>query len=167
MEGHGESLTEAFGLVVHGPRPDRVDVAPIGLRLRVHEGLAVNLTGGRLQEHRSLPPGQFQQVGDSPASGGQDLEGERPEVRRRGRARQVHDSLEGPWESQVRTDAPLDESHAAAVQQGLYVVSRARDQVVHAHDLVSPVEQAGAESGPDEAGSPGDQHSHHERPIPR
>ena len=48
--GHRERLGVALGLVVHAARADRVHVAPVGLRLRVHERIAVHLAGGGDQE---------------------------------------------------------------------------------------------------------------------
>src|SRR5258708_24697690 len=50
--GHRQGLRVALGLVVDTPRADRVDVAPVGLRLGVFEGVAVDLGGRRGQEAR-------------------------------------------------------------------------------------------------------------------
>ena len=47
--GHRHRLGEALGLVVDAARADRVDVAPVGLLLRVLERVAVDL--GRRGEH--------------------------------------------------------------------------------------------------------------------
>ncbi len=52
--GHGDGLGKALGLVVHAPRPHRVDVAPVVLALRVDEGVAVGLRGRGEQEAGAL-----------------------------------------------------------------------------------------------------------------
>jgi hypothetical protein len=44
-----QRLGAALALVVAGARPDRVDVAPIRLRLGMHDGVPVDLRGGGLQ----------------------------------------------------------------------------------------------------------------------
>ncbi len=58
MRRHGERLGEALGLVVDTARPDRVDVAPVRLGLGVHDGIAVDLTGRRQDEARSVGGGE-------------------------------------------------------------------------------------------------------------
>ena len=52
--GHRHGLGEALGLVVDPARADRVDVAPVGLLLRVLQGVAVDLRGGGDDEARAL-----------------------------------------------------------------------------------------------------------------
>ena len=46
----GQTLGGALPFVVAGPLSDRVDVAPVGLGLRVLERVAVDLGGGGEQE---------------------------------------------------------------------------------------------------------------------
>jgi hypothetical protein len=52
--GHRHRLGEPFRLVIYAARPDRVDVAPIVLRLWVDEGIAVAFGGRGEKEFRSL-----------------------------------------------------------------------------------------------------------------
>ena len=52
--GHRQRLGVALRLVVDAARADRVHVAPVRLRLRVHERVAVDLGGRRQQEARAL-----------------------------------------------------------------------------------------------------------------
>ena len=56
--GHRHRLGEALGLVVAAARADGVDVAPVFLRLRMHERVAVNFRGRGNQEARALFHGQ-------------------------------------------------------------------------------------------------------------
>src|SRR6202044_1203833 len=60
--GHGQRLGEAFRLVVHTARADRVYVAPVVLALRVDQRIAVYLGGRGEQEARALLPRQPQRV---------------------------------------------------------------------------------------------------------
>ena len=46
----GQTLGRALAIVVAGALADRVDVAPVGLRLRVLERVAVDLGGGGEEE---------------------------------------------------------------------------------------------------------------------
>ncbi len=50
---HGHGLGEPLGLVVDAPGADRVDVAPVGLRLRMHQGVPVRL-GSRCKQKPGL-----------------------------------------------------------------------------------------------------------------
>ena len=55
-----QRLGAALALVVAGARTDRVDVAAIGLRLRVHERVAVNLAGRGVEDACARALGQAQ-----------------------------------------------------------------------------------------------------------
>src|SRR3546814_18720577 len=57
---HRHGLGVALGLVVDAPGPDRVHVAPVRLRLRVHQRVAVHLARGGQEELRALGLGQAQ-----------------------------------------------------------------------------------------------------------
>ncbi len=52
--GHRHRLGEALGLVVDAARADRIHVAPVALRLRMHERIAVHLGGRGQEEPRAL-----------------------------------------------------------------------------------------------------------------
>src|SRR5215467_8974004 len=45
MVGHRHSLRKPFRLVVDSARTDRINIPPIGLRLRIHEWITVNFGG--------------------------------------------------------------------------------------------------------------------------
>ena len=55
-------LGETLGLVVNAARPDGVDVAPIALRLRMDQRIAVALRGRGEEEGRLLRLGQAERV---------------------------------------------------------------------------------------------------------
>ena len=60
--GHRQRLGVALGLVVDAARADRVDVAPVGLGLRMDLRVAVDLGGRRDQEARAVLLGQPERV---------------------------------------------------------------------------------------------------------
>ncbi len=62
MIGHGDRLGEPLGFVVTASRPDRIDVAPIILTLRVNFGITIDLGCTGQQEPRILGFGQTQRI---------------------------------------------------------------------------------------------------------
>ena len=73
---HGHGLGEALGLVVDAPGADRVDVAPVGLGLRVDERVAVHLAGRGQEEAGALVLGQAERVVGAEAADLQGLDGD-------------------------------------------------------------------------------------------
>ena len=60
--GHRQRLGETLGLVVAAARADGVDVAPIFLRLRMHERVAVNFRSGGDEEARFFFLGETERL---------------------------------------------------------------------------------------------------------
>jgi hypothetical protein len=52
MISHGHGFLKSFGLVVHAAGPYGVDIAPVFFRLRVNEGVAIDLRGGGNEDPR-------------------------------------------------------------------------------------------------------------------
>ena len=94
--GHGHRLGEPLGLVVDPARADRVDVAPVGLRLRVDLRVAVRLRGGGEQEARALLPGQPERVQRADRADLQRLDRQLQVVDRRGGRGEVQDGVDRP-----------------------------------------------------------------------
>ena len=70
--GHGDGLGEPLGFVVHAARADGIDVAPVGLGLRMLKRVAVHLRGRGEQKCRALFLGKTEGV---VSAEGADLEG--------------------------------------------------------------------------------------------
>src|SRR5712692_586087 len=62
LVGHGEGLGRPLGLVVHAPRPDRVHIPPVGLRLGTDLRIAVHLRGRRQEEDGLFGASQPKQI---------------------------------------------------------------------------------------------------------
>ncbi len=163
--GHGERLGEALGLVVDAPRPDRVDVAPVGLHLGVDEGVAVDLARRCQEEPRPLGLGQAQQVVGPQAAHLHDLDGDLRKVLRRRGARQVHDRVDLAGHHQVLGHVAHDEGEARACCQLGHVLLDAGHQVVDTDHLVAPSDERPAQVRPQEAGASA-HHDPHVRPTP-
>jgi len=64
---------EALRLVVNTARTDRIDVSPIGLRLRMLQWVSVHLAGGGQHHPGAAPLGNVEDVGCAKRSGAQGL----------------------------------------------------------------------------------------------
>ena len=61
IAGH-QGFGEPLALVIAGPGPDRIDVAPVRFALRVFLGVAVDLACAGVQETRSVPARELKQL---------------------------------------------------------------------------------------------------------
>ena len=165
--GHRHRLGEALGLVVHAARADRVDVAPVRLRLRVHLRVAVDLAGRGEEEPGVLGLGQAEAVVRAQAADLQDLDRDALEVDRRRRAGEVHDRVDLAGHPHVLADVVLDEREPAVAEQLLDVGHGTGDEVVDGDDTITAIEQRPAEVRAEEAGAAGDDDARHgQRPMP-
>ena len=62
MVGHGERFLETLGLVVHAAFAHGVHMAPVGLVLRMHLGIAVHLAGAGHEDAGLLRQRETEQV---------------------------------------------------------------------------------------------------------
>ena len=92
--GHRQRLGVALRLVVDAARPDRVDVAPVGLRLRVHLRVAVHLARRREQEARALHLREAERVVRAVRADLERLQRQPQVVDRARRAREVVDEVD-------------------------------------------------------------------------
>ncbi len=89
-----QGLGAALAFVVAGARPDRVDVAAIALRLRMHGRVAIDLRGRGLEDLGLQPLGQAQHVDRADHAGLGRLHRIELVVDRRGRAGEVVDLVD-------------------------------------------------------------------------
>jgi hypothetical protein len=157
---HHERLGVPLGLVVHTPRADRVDVAPIRLDLGVHRWIAVDLGCRRHQEAGAVPERQVEQRSRAVTARIQRLERQLEVVDRRRRRGQVVDAIDLGGDVEPATDVGLYEREAPVPRQVCDVARIPRDEVVDRDDVVSVREQSIDEVGPDEAGAAGDDDTH-------
>ena len=168
--GHGHRLGEALGLVVDAAGADRVDVAPVGLGLRVHLRVAVDLAGRGQEEAGALGLGQAEGVVGAEAADLQGLDRHLEVVDGRRRAGEVHARRRpAPGTHTKRLTSCSTNVKPWLAEEVLDVGGRAGDEVVDADDLVAPGEQGVGEVRAEEAGPAGDDDAGHQaqtRPMP-
>ncbi len=152
-----QRLGAALALVVAGARPDRIDVAPVALGLRVHGGIAVDLRGRGLQDRNPEPLGEAQHVDRAEHAGLGRLHRIELVVHRRGGTGEVVDPIHFHVERPRHVVARQVE--AGLADQVLDVASGARVEVVDAEHLLALGYQPFAEVGADEPGAARDQHA--------
>ena len=158
--GHRQRLRVALRLVVDTAGPDRVDVAPVGLRLRMHLRITVDLARRGEQEARALELRQPERVMGAVRADLQGLQRQPQIVDRARRARQVIDEIHRLLDPDrlgqiVRDERELVLPHVLDVRQ------RARLQVVDTDHPVTPLQQRVTEMRTEKTGTAGDDRSRH------
>ena len=158
--GHRHRLGEPLGLVVHPADPDRVDVPPVPLGLRVFERVAVHLAGAGEQERRPVGLGQPEGV----------VRPERPDLERlyrvfevidrAGRAGEVEDVVDRVADLQRGRDVVPDVPEPGVGPERVEVFEAPGDEVVDGDDLVPGGQEPLAQVGADEPGPAGDECPH-------
>ena len=159
--GHRQRLGVALRLVVDAARADRVDVAPVGLGLRVHLRVAVDLARRGDQEARALPLREAERV----------VRAVRADLQRRERRAQVVDRARERGEVEDEVDALVDPDRLDDVvvdERELVARGRARCSRASPVSRLSTqitrwplLEQVVAEVRPEEAGAAGDDGGRH------
>ena len=161
MVGHGERLLEAFGLVVYAARADGVHIAPVGLCLRVHRGIAVHLRGRGNQNPRLLGQGQAQTIVGAQGTYFQRLDGNLQVVYGRRRRCKVKDVVQRTVQVDVRADVVVHKGEFRQALEVLQVAQIASNQIVHSHHFVAFRDEAVAQVGTQESGGAGDEDAGH------
>ena len=136
-------------------------VTPVGLGLRVHLRVSVDLAGGSEEEPSPLGLGQTECVVGAQAPHLEYLDRNAVEIDRRSRTGEVHHRIDLARDPHVGAHVVLHEREAGPTEESFDVGERARDQVVEAHPLVAPIQKASAQVRAQEAGTPGDHHAGH------
>src|SRR5690606_31736500 len=132
MVGHGHGLSEAFGFVVDTAQARRVHITPVGLRLRMHQGIAVDLTRGGQQQAGTFVFGETERLVRAQRTDLQRLNGILQVVDRGGRAGKMKHIVQRSLDEEVVRDVELDELKAGISDEMGDVLRRSRDEVVDA-----------------------------------
>ena len=154
--GHRQRLGETLGLVVTAARADGVDVAPVFLRLRMHQRVAVNFGSRGQQEARVFFLGQAERLVRAERA---DLEGLNRQfqiINRAGRRREMPDVIHRAFQEQEFGDILLNELELRIAAEVRDVVHAAGDEIVYADDFVAARDQQVGEMRAEKAGGPGD-----------
>jgi hypothetical protein len=147
----------ALAFIVAGAWADRIDVAPIGLGLRMDARVAVHLRCGRLEDAALEPLGQAQHVDGAVHAGLGGLHRVVLVVDRRSRAGEVVDFVDLDIERKRHIVAQQLETRVA--EQMADVLLAAREEVVDADDIVPVGQEAITQVRAEKTGAAGDQHS--------
>ena len=72
--GHRECFTETLCFVVTTAWPNWVNISAVGLGLRVHQGITVNLAGGRQEKDSLIFHGAVKKIARASAANRQNFE---------------------------------------------------------------------------------------------
>ncbi len=159
-----QGLGAALALVVAAADADRVDLAPVALRLRMHFRIAVDFAGRGLQDARLDPLGQAQHVDGAVHAGFGGLHRVVLVVHRAGRAGQVENAVH--LDVQREGDVVAHQLEIRLVQQLQQVVLAAGEVVVDAQHVVAAPDQAVAQVRAEETRTAGHQHFSHAAAAP-
>jgi len=128
-------LGDALPLVVAGPRPDGVHVAPVVLFLRVHLGVPVDLRRAGQQHPRLHMAGEAEEVEGPEGAGLDGLDGVVLVVLRGCRARQVVDLV--ALEEEGPSDVVVHQLEVRVTDPMLHVPPPPGEEVVNDHDVMA------------------------------
>ena len=158
--GHRQRLGVALRLVVDAARADRVDVAPVRLRLRMHLRVAVDLARRGEQEARALELGEAERVVRPVRADLERLQRQAQVVDRARRAREVVDEVDRLVDPDRVRQVVREEDEL--VRCGCARCSRAsRSRGCRRRSPGGPGEQRVAEVRAEEAGTAGDDGGRH------
>src|SRR4051812_41547810 len=147
---HRQRLGVALRLVVHAARADGVDVAPVRLRLRRHQRVAVDLARRREQEPRALVLREAERVVSPVRPDLERVQRQAHVVDRARDGRQVVDDVDRLADVDVLDDVVVHERELGPATDVRDVLEAAGLEVVDADDAVVPRQQVIAEMGAEE-----------------
>jgi hypothetical protein len=153
-------------LVVHAPRADRVDVAPVRLVLRMDLRVAVDLARRRQQVPGAGGLREAERVVGTERADLQCLDRVLEVVPRARRAREVQDGVDGAFDVDVLGDVVLPQVEGGNAEKIFDVRDPARQEAVDREHLPPPTEQRPTKMGTQEPGATGDDGARHQRPRP-
>ena len=152
-----QGLGAALAFVVAGTDTDRVHVAPVAFRLRMHCRIAVDLAGRRLQDTRAGALGQAQHVDRAVHAGLGGLHRVALVVDRRCRTGQVVDPVH--FHVQRKGHIVAHQFEIRVFQQVHDVTPGAGVEIIDAQHIMAFGQQAVTQVGAKKAGATGDQNS--------
>ncbi len=164
MVVHHQRFGDALALVVTRSHPDRIDVAPVALGLRMLLRVAIDFAGRGQQDARMDPLGEAQHVDRSHHAGLDGFDRIVLVMDRRGGTRQVENAID--LEQDRLDDIVAHQLEIAAVDQMADVGALAAEKVVQADDFVPVLEQAFTKMRPEKSCATGYQRSHARLPPP-
>ena len=167
LVSHRDRFGKALRFVVHPAGPHRIDVAPVALRLRVHQGIAVDFRGGGQQEPRAFGLRQAEGIVGAQRADLEGLNGKLEVIHRARRRGEMQHAVERAIELNELGDVVPHEAESRIGREMLEIPRRPGDEVVHSHHLVLLREEAVSQMRTEKARGSRHQEPHARlRPIP-
>jgi hypothetical protein len=145
----------ALAFVVAGARPDRVDIAPVSLRLGMDAGIAVDFAGRGLKNPRFHPLGQTQHVDGAMHAGLDRLDRIELIVDRRGWTGKIEDLVH--FDIKRKGDVVAHHLEMRVIEEMGDIFSGTGEIVIDAQDLVTVGKQPFAQERSEESRPAGNQ----------
>ena len=158
--GHGDGFGEALGFVVDAAGAHRIDVAPVVLALRVHEGIAVDLRGGGEEEAGAPGLGEAESAIGPERADLEGLDGIIEVVDRARRTREVQHPIERTLDLDEVRDIVQHELKAGMLAEVGDVGRVTGEEIVHSDDAVILCQQPVAQMRPEKPRGPGYEDAH-------
>jgi hypothetical protein len=159
MIGHGDGFLESFGLVVNAAGSYGVDISPVFFRLRVYEGVSIDLGRGGYEDPCMFGLCETQAVVRTQGAHFEGLDRDLQVVDRAGGRGKMKDIFQFAGNMDEFTHIMMIEFEVLQFKKVFYVPEVAGDKIIHPDDveafLYEPVAQVGAQ----ESCRPGDQHA--------
>ena len=141
LVGRDRRLGEALGLVIDRSRSNGIDIAPIGLHLRMHQRISIAFRRGGMQVSGAVLLRNLEGVEGSCRAHQQRFDSEAHVVdraRRGGEVEYIVDLADIEWLGNI----PLLEDEARLVLQMCKVLKIAGGQIIHSDNLVPLCQQS-------------------------
>ena len=149
--GHHHGFRKALGFVVNAARADRVDIAPVGFRLRADVRIAVTFRRGREEILGLLRQGQPQGIVRSERAHFQSLDRELQIVDRACRRSEMQNVIDRARDIDKFGDIVLDDPESRISREMAQVGGSAGDQVVDRENLPAAIEEVVAKVRPEKS----------------
>ena len=150
-----ESFRDALALVVTGANADRIHAAAVVLRLGMHIGIAIHLTGGGQQQAGLHAAGEAEHVVSAEKTGFGGFDRIGLVVNRRGGAGEVPDAVD--FKLDRFGDVVADELKAGVIPPLAHVGLAASEGVVETKHLLTGLHQSIHQVGTKKTSAAGDQ----------
>jgi uncharacterized protein (DUF736 family) len=152
-----QSFGAALAFIIARTRADRVDVAPIGFRLRMDEGVAINFRRRCLHDPDFQAFGEAKHVDGAEHAGLRRLDGIELIMDRRGGTGEIINFVD--FNEKRKGDVVTQKLEALMIDESVDVAPSARKKIIDAEDFVTFVEETQAKMRAEKSSAASDQNT--------